>query len=197
MLGFKLLKDFTYVDVTGVPKKNKIFFFGWPTEDSGLVYSNLDINIDRIVELLELNTLKNKCAKLKETISADNTNIISKKTSFIDILTNRAAIIILQYINDMLWIDRWEGTIKSKTDKKVFSAENGWEKRWQTNGISLDTAFKYVLPLGKSLVEYYSNLIDLRYNPDMIQDLMATDFSKKITDYSIKAGYLGKKWFIF
>jgi len=116
MLGFKLLKDFTYVDVTGVPKKNKIFFFGWPTEDSGLVYSNLDrnigvpaecinankFNIDRIVELLELNTLKNKCAKLKETISADNTNIISKKTSFIDILTNRAAIIILQYINDYL-----------------------------------------------------------------------------------------------
>jgi hypothetical protein len=207
MLGFKLLKDFPYIDVTGIQKTNKVFFFGWPTEDASMVYNNLDrniglpaecinankFNIDRIVELLELNTLKNKCAKLKETISADNSNIISKKTSFVDILTNRAAVIILQYINDMLWIDRWEGTMKTKNDKKTFAKTDNFEKRWQTNGISLDTALKYVLPLGQSLVKYYENLIDLRYNPDMIKDLMATDLSKQITDFSIKAGYLGKK----
>lgn len=206
MLGFQLIKDFKYVDVTGVNKTNKVFFFGWPTWQAYAVYSSLDIkistgapvqcinsnefNIERIIELLELNDLKNKNAKMKETINADGNNIITKKTAFIEILTRRAAIIILQYVNDMIWIDTWTGTLKKKDDEKTFAITNNFDTRWKASGISLDTAFKYVAPLGKALVEYYSNLLDLRYNPDMITDVMASDFSKLMNDWSLKAGYL-------
>lgn len=208
MLGFKLIK-FKYLTTDGQSVENKVFFFGNPCENINHTYFGVvdrrtnegipkecleanKYNVERIKELLQLNNLKNKNAKLKDNLGGaiNETHILSEKIRFIDYLTTLVCVNILQHINSLMWFDTRSplaATIKLNEMTALDSAV--CQFRFKQTGLSLETSFEFLKPFANVFSKLCADMIEVRYDTSIMADVLTNQYNKMIEDYKFKAGY--------
>jgi len=197
MLGFKLLK-FKYLTTDGQAVENKVFYFGNPCENIGHTYfgvidrKNTDgipkecleankYNIERIKELLQLNNLKNKNAKLKDNLGGaiNETHILSEKIRFIDYMTTEVCVSILKYINNLIWVDTRSPVAPSIKANEMTTLESiVCQYRFKQTGLSLETSFEFLKPFAKVLSNLCADIIEVRYDTSIMSDILTNQYNR-------------------
>ncbi len=149
-------------------------------------------NIERIKELLQLNNLKNKNAKLKDNLGGaiNETHILSEKIRFIDYMTTEVCVSILKYINNLIWVDTRSPLSASIKANEMTTLESVvCQYRFKQTGLSLETSFEFLKPFAKVLSNLCADIIEVRYDTSIMSDILTNQYNKMIENYKFKAGF--------
>lgn len=100
-------------------------------------------------------------------------------------MVDELGVLYLKYINRLMWHDQLDPT---KNNYKVSQ-----KFRWRETGISFDTALEFCKKLTQELSAMHNIMIDLRFNPKILEDRLGLDFDILVSEYKEKTGYVTKK----
>jgi len=117
----------------------------------------------------------------------------------------------LKYVNMLMWIDNSEKidvslyvlqeNEKESLDlnqqaillaKKKKKYQEKIDIRWQESGVSFDTALNFCKDITDEMISYFTLIIDLRFDPNILGQKINSDFDELIKNYKEKTGHVQK-----
>jgi len=65
-------------------------------------------------------------------------------------------------------------------------------ERWQESGVSFDTALNFCKNITDEMISYFTLMIDLRFDPNILGQKIDSDFDELIKNYKEKTGHVQK-----